>query len=236
MAMMRMAVEKGGTGYRAEVPGYPVSGKTGTAQRVSEGDTGYSSGKYVASFIGVAPYDDPELCVLVILDEPWTAYYGGEVAAPVFQEIMRQSLPLLDVPAREGEAPPLWPRLDDAAPSIPGLLTAARPYQLRVALLQGDQGDGPVPSFSDFAASELVFDRPEPRAAEGMPPASQGDGQGLMPNLAGLSKREVLELLAPYGLRVEYRGSGLAEAQEPLMGASVAGGQTARVLFGARRR
>ncbi|MDR1110239.1 MAG: transpeptidase family protein [Deltaproteobacteria bacterium] len=236
MAMMRMAVEKGGTGYRAEVPGYPVSGKTGTAQKVSDGDKGYSSGKYVASFVGVAPYDNPELCVLVILDEPWPAYYGGEVAAPVFREIMGQALPLLDVPAHDNDAPPAWPSLDDQDPSIPGLLTAARPYQLRVALPKGDQGDGPIPSYGGPAGGELVFDRPEPLVAQGVAPVDQGDGPGLMPDLAGLSKREVFELLAPYGLQVEYHGSGLAAEQEPLMGSNVARGQTARVRFGTRGR
>ncbi|MDR1309513.1 MAG: PASTA domain-containing protein [Deltaproteobacteria bacterium] len=57
-----------------------------------------------------------------------------------------------------------------------------------------------------------------------------------MPDLAGLSKREVFELLAPYGLQVEYHGSGLAAEQEPLMGSNVARGQTARVRFGTRGR
>jgi cell division protein FtsI (penicillin-binding protein 3) len=229
MAMMRMAVMKGGTGYRAEVPGYPVSGKTGTAQKVSSGDKGYSSQKYVASFVGVAPYKTPELCVLVILDEPWPAYYGGEVAAPVFKEIMSQALPLLDVPKQDDDMPPQWPSIDKATDSVPGVLTARKPYQLVGEIRKG--GDGPIPTFDNFFNRELVFDQPEPLVAKGMVPVVLQDQPGQMPDLEGLTMRDVFELMAPYGLQVEYQGSGIATEQEPMVGSNVVKGQTARVVF-----
>jgi cell division protein FtsI (penicillin-binding protein 3) len=99
LAMMRDVVE-GGTGVKARLAGYPVAGKTGTAQR--PGATGgYEPGAYVSSFIGIVPVADPRLAVLVIVDRPRGVYFGGDVAAPAFREIARQVLWYLRVPPAE---------------------------------------------------------------------------------------------------------------------------------------
>jgi len=78
------------------VPGYALAGKTGTAE-VAENGT-YSETKYVASFIGFAPAQDPQLLVAVIVDQPQGEIYGGAVAAPAFGEIAEFALPYLGVP------------------------------------------------------------------------------------------------------------------------------------------
>jgi cell division protein FtsI (penicillin-binding protein 3) len=78
------------TGRRAEIPGYQVGGKTGTARKPLVGRSGYSD-QYVASFVGIAPLDDPRLVVAVMVDEP-KPYFGGIVAAPAFAEVMHASL------------------------------------------------------------------------------------------------------------------------------------------------
>lgn len=85
-----------GTGHRAAVAGYSVGGKTGTARKALEGARGYS-GNYIASFVGFAPVEDPQLVVAVMVDEP-TPIYGGVVAAPVFREVMRFALAHRRVP------------------------------------------------------------------------------------------------------------------------------------------
>lgn len=91
-------VVKEGTGKKADMPEYEVAGKTGTAQKLLPGGRGYSSSKYVSSFIGYAPANHPEICVLVMLDEPrGGAYYGGTVAAPVVREIVRKTLDYMGV-------------------------------------------------------------------------------------------------------------------------------------------
>jgi cell division protein FtsI/penicillin-binding protein 2 len=96
MAMLRDVVSaEGGTGAAAAVPGYTVAGKTGTAAKPVPG--GYSTTKYVASFVGVVPAKDPRLVVLVSIDEPRGAIWGGVVAAPAFAEIARSSLVELEV-------------------------------------------------------------------------------------------------------------------------------------------
>jgi cell division protein FtsI (penicillin-binding protein 3) len=89
--MMRTVVMEGGTGENAALDGYPVCGKTGTAQKVGE-DGGYAKGKYIASFIGFAPAQNPEAVILVVIDEPESRYYGGEVAAPAFKKIANETL------------------------------------------------------------------------------------------------------------------------------------------------
>lgn len=96
LAMMRDVV-RGGTGVKAQVDGYSVAGKTGTAQRPGPSG-GYEPGAYVASFVGVVPASSPCLAILVVVDEPHGVYLGGEVAAPVFREIARQALWYLRVP------------------------------------------------------------------------------------------------------------------------------------------
>jgi len=85
-----------GTGAEATIPGYILAGKTGTAQKADAG--GYSSTRYVASFIGFAPARRPRLEVAVMVDEPHGAIYGGVVAAPAFQKIASFALPYLKIP------------------------------------------------------------------------------------------------------------------------------------------
>jgi cell division protein FtsI/penicillin-binding protein 2 len=85
-----------GTGTSAAIPGYRVAGKTGTAQK-PDGHGGYSN-RYVASFVGFVPASHPRLVVLVMVDEPKTAIWGGAIAAPAFQQIARFDLQYLEVP------------------------------------------------------------------------------------------------------------------------------------------
>jgi cell division protein FtsI (penicillin-binding protein 3) len=92
-----MAVQPGGTAPRAQVSGYRVAGKTGTAHKL-EGN-GYAPNKYVSSFVGLAPASDPRIVVAVMIDEPTGgAYYGGTVAAPVFSAVTGPALRMLGVP------------------------------------------------------------------------------------------------------------------------------------------
>lgn len=94
-SMMELVVQPGGTATKAQVPGYRVAGKTGTAHKL---EGGQYANKYVASFVGLAPASDPRLIVAVMVDEPSNGvYYGGDVAAPAFSRIMAGSLRTLGV-------------------------------------------------------------------------------------------------------------------------------------------
>ena len=95
--MLEMVVQPGGTALKAQVLGYRVAGKTGTAHKL--GGHSYIKDKYVASFVGMAPASNPRFIVAVMIDEPSNgAYYGGTVAAPVFSNIMADTLRLFAVP------------------------------------------------------------------------------------------------------------------------------------------
>jgi cell division protein FtsI (penicillin-binding protein 3) len=87
-----------GTGSRARVNGYEVAGKTGTAQKVKEDGSGYDDSRYVASFVGMVPAVDPELVILVMVDEPTAEHLGGIVAAPAFSKIAEFALKRLGIP------------------------------------------------------------------------------------------------------------------------------------------
>jgi cell division protein FtsI (penicillin-binding protein 3) len=103
--MLEEVVRPGGTGTKAAIDGYRVAGKTGTAWKFATG--GYSQDKYISIFAGLAPASDPHLATVVVIDEPsGELYYGSDVAAPVFADVMSESLRLLAVapdnmPARD---------------------------------------------------------------------------------------------------------------------------------------
>ena len=95
--MLEGVLGSGGTATEAQVPGYRLAGKTGTAEKPDEFG-GYSKTKFVASFIGYAPARNPRLLVAVMVDEPKGEIYGGVVAAPAFEKIVSFALPYLGIP------------------------------------------------------------------------------------------------------------------------------------------
>ena len=96
-AMLELAVNRNGTAPRAQIMGYRVAGKTGTAHKQENG--AYAAERYVSSFVGLAPASRPRLVIAVMIDEPSDGrYYGGTVAAPVFAQVMAGALRALDVP------------------------------------------------------------------------------------------------------------------------------------------
>lgn len=95
-AMLATVVEEGGTGVQANVPGYKIGGKTGTARQATA--QGYSEEDYFSLFAGFAPLSDPRLVLVVVINRPQGQYSGGQVAAPVFAAVMEDALRLLNVP------------------------------------------------------------------------------------------------------------------------------------------
>ena len=94
--MLEGVLAAGGTAEEAQVEGYTLAGKTGTAEKAIKG--GYSKTDFIASFIGYAPAKNPRLLVAVMVDTPRGDIYGGTVAAPAFERIMEFALPYLKIP------------------------------------------------------------------------------------------------------------------------------------------
>ena len=99
--ILKSVVEEGGTGQSASVNGNGVAGKTGTAQMINPLTKRYSKEKYVSSFVGFVPADDPKLAIIVVVYEPKGQIYGGVVAAPVFRDIADKALSYLDIPRED---------------------------------------------------------------------------------------------------------------------------------------
>ena len=100
-AIMKTVITEGGTGVNAALEGYTVCGKTGTARKLDESGS-YSKSNHIASFVGFTPAEKPRLAIVVVIDEPQGAYYGGTVAAPVFRRVARETLHYMNIPPESG--------------------------------------------------------------------------------------------------------------------------------------
>ena len=143
--MMEQVVERG-TARSAQIEGFTVAGKTGTAQKVV--DRRYSNSEYYASFVGFVPSRNPVFAIVVVIDSPHgnNSYYGGTVAAPVFQRIAAAGLRLYGVPPSINPAPPVMPKRNDEPKELlvknPASPVADRPRSASNA--------GSVPMFPDL--------------------------------------------------------------------------------------
>jgi cell division protein FtsI (penicillin-binding protein 3) len=147
MRQMLQGVVLHGTGRKAILEGYSSAGKTGTAQKVDPATGAYSKTKYVASFAGFAPINDPQIAVVVILDSAVGLHQGGQISAPVFQRITQQVLEYLHVP-HDVQLPPnrqtLLARRDVPDTS----LEESSPDHLGASLDMADANETPVASFA----------------------------------------------------------------------------------------
>jgi cell division protein FtsI (penicillin-binding protein 3) len=146
-AMLRGVTIEGGTGVMANVDGFEVAGKTGTAQKVDPVQGGYAAKKRVASFVGFVPANDPRLVALVLIDEPQVNVYGGVVAAPAFRNIAQAALRHLAVAPQQAALIP--------APSSPSealIRRLARPNSSAVTETSADA----APDFVGLSLREAL--------------------------------------------------------------------------------
>ncbi len=140
---------KGGTGVSAIVPGYPVAGKTGTAQKVNPNGRGYLPGTYVSSFVGMIPANDPSFVIYVVVDSPKKQYYGSQVAGPLFSKLATFAV------RHEGIAP-RWLNEQQAQGLLPSLAVKAEasvtPEALQVASPVDPEG---MPNISNLTLREV---------------------------------------------------------------------------------
>lgn len=118
---LKTVVSPEGTAPGAAMKNYVVAGKTGTAQKVEDG--AYVSDKYVASFIGFFPADNPQVCISIVMDEPKEGYYGGLVCGPVFREVAERCASYLNIPPDQNLQQQNAPQIVTAAPALNNLQT-----------------------------------------------------------------------------------------------------------------
>jgi len=165
MRQMLQGVVLHGTGRKAVLEGYSSAGKTGTAQKVDPNTGTYSKTKYVASFAGFAPINDPQLAVVVILDSALGLHQGGQVSAPIFQRVMQQSLEYLHVP-HDVQFPTGGQTLLAGRDVPESSLEESSPDHLGASLDMAEAGLAPAPSSSPAGAA-----KPSPIAAQVVPAA-----------------------------------------------------------------
>jgi cell division protein FtsI (penicillin-binding protein 3) len=211
---MLASVTVKGTAKRAQLDGYTTAGKTGTAQKIDPQTHAYSHSKFVASFVGFAPVERPAVVIAVVIDEPVGAYYGGDVAAPVFRQIAENVLPYLNV---EPDAEP--------EESAPRQLIAQAPAELQHA---------PAPEQTADENQQALLPEVAERSGDGREVvyAHAGERALLMPDLRGRSVRDAWRVCAQLGLELEARGEGRALEQSPQPGARIESGQVVRINFG----
>jgi cell division protein FtsI (penicillin-binding protein 3) len=193
-----------GTAKASKLAGYTAAGKTGTAQKIDE--TGrYAAHKYVASFAGYAPASNPTLALIVVVDEPVGAYYGAQVAAPIFKNIAEQILRYRSVP----------PDMPSYAPEY---------------TFEKEKKPAPEkPTFLEPPPPALI---PASLSADAMGPPELGSIE--IPDFYGKSLRQVAEECLKAGLRFQSIGSGAAVEQSPPPGSYVPAGTRMRVRFSTR--
>jgi stage V sporulation protein D (sporulation-specific penicillin-binding protein) len=225
-----------GSGSRAGVIGYRIGGKTGTAQKVVAG--GYETGKYIASFFGFFPADDPELAVLVLIDEPkGKQYYGGEIAAPVAGEIFSEVIRYLDYK-------PAYQEQDAAAPSV---MEVVVPEIRDLTVMEGKQLllenhlNNQLETQSSLGDQAIIVDT-FPKPGTTVPAYSNVllytgydtsmSSLVMVPDLTGKTIREVNTILSARELALKITGSGLAKEQVPEPGTLLEPGSLVNVHFG----
>jgi cell division protein FtsI (penicillin-binding protein 3) len=192
-----------GTGKRARIPGWRVAGKTGTAQKADPLTHRYSVDKRFSSFVGFAPAEAPRLAVGVFVDEPRGDVYGGDVAAPVFREVVEHALKAMGVPPSDdgAVASPTASPAPSAAPAVPP----------------------PTATSSS--------DEPSPAAIEEAVARADAEGGVAVPALAGLPARVALRRLEEVELTGEVTGSGRVTGQSPRAGQVVERGARVRLVL-----
>ena len=252
MRKMMEGVVLYGTGKDAQLNGYSAGGKTGTAQKVDPATHRYSKTMHVASFAGIAPVNNPEIAVAVVVDNPKAggSYYGAAVSAPVFAEVAQQVLEYLRVPHDEAvmaqknlpkmDAKPVAEDDHDDASDVNALYAAINDLPADDPLRQQPTaGATPQPeatkpeSTPEVKTQEALAQAP----ATAQPAAAQNQAQQQtstvtvrtdhaveVPSFVGLSMRQVVVKAAQAGLEVNVTGTGTVREQAPAAGTSVHSG------------
>ena len=230
-----------GTGSNAAVDGYRVAGKTGTAQKISP-TGGYLANEYVASFIGFAPADSPRIACLVMVDAPQgLPYYGGWVAAPVFREVVRDTLRYLQIPYQyppdqAGERAPAGAPAAARTVAVPGVVNLevekAEQAVRQAGLVPIIEGDG-VRVWGQTPAGDSIVSPGSKVLLYTGPLSARNEDQRevTLPDLSGRTIREAGQILGSLGLRLQVEGSGLASSQSPQPGTVVKEGTVITVVF-----
>ena len=208
---MMETVVLSGTGKKAQLNGYTAAGKSGTAQQIDPNTGRYSPNKYIASFVGFAPVNEPAMTILIVFDSPEGAHHGGEIGGPVFKRIAEQVLAYMDVDH-----------------DIPGPSTVETAKNVKHSQKPEDDSSAGI-NVDRFNAA-----KDQPDFSEASAVTVSDEDAVMVPDLAGQTVRGVTEECSRLGLMPSLIGSGVALEQSPEAGARVPRGSRVAVRFGRR--
>lgn len=219
---LRQAVKRG-TGKKAEIEGFELCGKTGTAKIVLSGGRGYGN-IYNSSFGGFFPKDDPQIAMFVMVNNPKRLYYGGDVAAPCFKRIAQQIVDLDGINIDSASNNPLVGDVslaDNQGPIVPNLKGYSVSSAKKIAAEFGinviaSRGKGIVVSQSIPKGSEAKEVELIAQAREIVNNADK-----VIPNVKGLPIRNALNVLQSLGINASIKGQGRVVSQYPKAGSTV---------------
>jgi cell division protein FtsI (penicillin-binding protein 3) len=243
LAIMRGVTEQGGTAKQAALEGYTAGGKTGTAQKVANGH--YDPDRWVSSFVGVVPAEDPRLAIIVVVDEPQGSHLGGVVAAPIFHDIAEPALrylhvaPTVTVAARGGKD-----AVKGAAGDKPTAASAAAGAGADaddVAANEGTATELPLDDDSlgdDPALAEAWDEVAGAEGGRGDRRAAAASDRLVVPDFVGMSLGQAIRAARKSGVELAFddpdgRATGVALRQRPAPGPAPRG-VVCRVAFGRR--
>lgn len=233
LSMMAEVVENG-TASRAKSTSYSIGGKTGTANKVLEDGTGYYEDQYVASFVGLAPIEDPVIAVLVIVDNPKDQYYGSIVATPAGKNIIEYTLENLGLPKNTKIKSSEYTDLIKV-PDLTNRLIGDGGSILSQMGLNYSVGYGTV-------TEESIITAQKPKAGEFIEKdevveldldINNGERK-ITPNLEGKDEQELARLLEEISIdfKVEGLEGGVVVDQNPKAGEKIAQGETLTLILG----
>ncbi|CAK7072259.1 penicillin-binding transpeptidase domain-containing protein [uncultured Tissierella sp.] len=230
MEMLENVVSEG-TGTKAYIPGFRVGGKTGTAQKIIDGR--YAPGKYIGSFVGVAPADNPQVAILVVVDEPVGQYYGGTIAAPIAKTVLEETLNYLEVT-------PVFTEDEKGQIIEKVIVPDARNMKIGDAgKIFTEKGLKYTTEYLNLTSDSVVIDQfplPNTEVQKGsivdLYVNEKAGKRIIMPYLIGKDKEDVIKILDELNLNYELKGEGKAKTQNPIPGEEIPINTKIEVEFG----
>lgn len=232
--LMKEALEsvvKNGSGQRARIDGYRIAGKTGTAQKVGS-DGKYSDNKFIVSFIGFAPVENPQLIIYVAVDEPNASdVYGSTVTAPIFKEIMQDSLHYLGIKTKEEHRENRANSLVEVGSYVGKFVTESINIAEQKGITVRLIGNGNHVIKQSMPKDELVPSGTTVYLITGSNNGELSPAAAIVPDLIGMSKREIIELLTLLDMEYSFEGEGFAMEQSQQSGSVYKEGHPIHIQF-----
>lgn len=254
---LESVTQEGGTGKKANLPGYRIAGKTGTAQEIDPVTKKYSHDKYVSSFVGFPLDTDHKIVIYTSLSEPRGGYYAAETAVPLFREVLNSVVHRYSIPATIRDGVLAGGSMGSSGSSSSGN-SGRDPSGILGRDLVGKLG-GPAssrgntesPASASSGGAESIT-RDQVRSSQSSPsfPGSSGapsfenhmtlpwlakspdaPNKWLMPSLVGLTPREAIQILQGHAFHLEMRGVGIITSQVPAAGKKLGEKDTIRLVF-----